>query len=134
MKNYVNITLLACATGILAAAGCNEKPATKVDEATHTEVDNTKRNARDTSPVAVTPFDQGENPTDRAITQRVRQEVVKSDLSMNAKNVKIVTNKGVVTLRGPVETERERDEIAAVAKGVADVTSVDNQLEVKNPP
>jgi len=135
MNKYLSITLIACAAGMFGAAtGCENKPTIKVDESSNPNADNTKKNERDTSPAAVTPMDQAENPTDRAITQKVRQEVVKNgELSMNAKNVKIITNKGVVTLRGPVETAKERDAIAAVAKSVTDVNSVDNQLEVKNP-
>ncbi|HEY4119046.1 MAG TPA: BON domain-containing protein, partial [Byssovorax sp.] len=116
MNRYLTITLLACATGLVGAtAGCDNGPKLKSDEASHPEADNTRKNARDTSPVAVTPLDQSETPTDRAITQKIRQAIVKDDqLSMNAKNVKIVTSNGVVTLRGPVETPKERDVVASV--------------------
>ena len=51
-------------------------------------------------------------------------------LSMLAKNVKIITNEGAVTLRGPVKSSEEKAQIASVAKGVAGVKQVDNQLEV----
>ena len=133
MNRYVTITLLACATGLVAAsAGCDNGPKLKPDNTSQPEADNTRKNARDKSPAAVTPLDQSETATDRAITQKVRQAIVQDDkLSMNAKNVKIITNNGVVTLRGPVETPKERDVIASVAQGVSDVSRVDNQLEVK---
>lgn len=93
--------------------------------------DNTKRNERDRNVNALTPGDQEENEADRTLTQRVRQEVVKQDaLSMTAKNVKIITRNGVVTLRGPVRSEEERSQIARIAQSVGGVGRVDNQLEI----
>lgn len=98
----------------------------------NTEVDNTSRNERDSSDATLTPMDQGGSEGDRTITQNIRKLVVDNgSLSVNAKNVKIITNNGVVTLRGPVDSSSERDFIANAAKSVAGVTSVDNQLEVK---
>jgi hyperosmotically inducible periplasmic protein len=74
---------------------------------------------------------QAEKETDRAITQQIRQQVFKEDaLSKDAKEVRIVTLDGVVTLRGPVQTEAERAEIASVAKSIEGVKRVDNQLEI----
>jgi osmotically-inducible protein OsmY len=95
------------------------------------EPDNTKRNAGDDRPNAVTAQDQGGGEQDREITQQVRQLVVKDDsLSTAAKNVKIVTIAGVVTLRGPVKSAEEKTTLAAFAKNVAGVKRVDNELEV----
>ncbi|HET9956632.1 MAG TPA: BON domain-containing protein [Polyangiaceae bacterium] len=54
-----------------------------------------------------------------------------NSLSVLAKNVKIITAGGKVTLRGPVKTQDERSAIQAAAQKVAGVTQVDNQLEVK---
>jgi osmotically-inducible protein OsmY len=45
--------------------------------------------------------------------------------------VKIVTNNGVVTLRGPVNSEEEKSKVAQLAQQVAGVSRVDNQLDVK---
>lgn len=92
--------------------------------------DNTKKNERDRGET-LTPMDQAENDADRTITQRVRQAVVGKDgLSTNAKNVKIITANGVVTLRGPVQTTSEKADIASIAQGTDGVTRVDNQLEI----
>jgi osmotically-inducible protein OsmY len=49
---------------------------------------------------------------------------------MTAHNVKVVTAGGVVTLRGPVESEQEKRLIEDKAMQVAGVSRVDNQLEV----
>jgi hyperosmotically inducible protein len=92
--------------------------------------DNTARNARDRG-ATVTPGDQSENDADRSITQKVRQAIMEDDsLSTNAKNVKIMTTNGVVTLRGIVNSEREKNVIGQKAKAVSGVRNVDNQLEI----
>jgi len=96
------------------------------------EADNTGKNERDRSGATVTPGDQGGSEADRDVTQQIRKAVVADDqLSMTAKNVKIITNEGVVTLRGPVVNSQEKTRIAATAKGVHGVKRVDNQLEIE---
>jgi len=95
--------------------------------------DNSRVNARDKDEKALTPMDQGGSEADRKITQQIRQAVMKDgSLSFNAKNVKIITVNGKVTLRGPVKTAAERSAIDAAAKSAAGANQVDNQLEVKN--
>jgi hyperosmotically inducible protein len=97
-----------------------------------TQPDNTKVNERDTNTAAPTPGDQGNNATDLKITQQIRQAVMADGaLSFTAKNVKIITQNGKVTLRGPVKSEDERSRIDAAARKVAGAVQVDNQLEVK---
>jgi len=92
--------------------------------------DNTAVNARDRGDTA-TATDQSESPADRETTRRIRAIIVAdAGLSNNAKNVKIITNAGTVTLRGPVETEQERTRVAAAAQQVAGNDKVQNQLEV----
>ena len=93
--------------------------------------DNTGRNMRDRDDSAVVPTDQSESPADRKVTQKIRSAVVEDEsLSTSAHNVKIITVDGVVTLRGPVKSERERNVIAAKAKSVAGVKQVENKLEI----
>jgi len=94
--------------------------------------DNTKVNQRDTNASALTPMDQNNNSADLKITQQIRQAVMADgSLSFTAKNVKIITQGGKVTLRGPVKTDQERSNIEAAARKIAGVTQVDNQIEVK---
>jgi osmotically-inducible protein OsmY len=52
-------------------------------------------------------------------------------MSVNAKNVKIITVDGRVTLRGPVKTAEEKRLIGEIADRIARSENVDNQLEVK---
>ncbi len=94
--------------------------------------DNSKVNKRDAKGSTPTPIDQGESQTDLDITKKIRQAVMgDSTLSFSAKNVKIITRDGKVTLRGPVSTNQERSAIQAAAQKVAGASNVDNQLEVK---
>jgi hyperosmotically inducible periplasmic protein len=75
---------------------------------------------------------QKENSSDRNTTRQIRQAVMKDkSLSMYAHNVKILTQNGVVTLRGPVRSDEEKQAIEAKAKQVAGDDKVTNQLEVK---
>lgn len=93
--------------------------------------DNTGRNVRDRSGQTLTAGDQPENEMDRTITKRIREALMDDDsLSTNAKNVKIMTINGVVTLRGPVNNDREKNEIGRKAKAINGVRSVDNQIEI----
>jgi len=93
--------------------------------------DNSGKNVRDRDDSAKTPRDQSNSKADLAITQAIRKAVVADkELSTKAHNVKIITANGVVTLRGPVSSPEEKDKIAATAKSVAGVKSVDNKLEI----
>jgi len=99
--------------------------------AAETAPDNTGKNVRDRDDQTLTPFDQSESEPDRKLTQRVRQAVVDDEsLSTNAKNVKIITVDGKVTLRGPVESQQEKATIVAKAKQIAGEDKVDDQLEI----
>jgi len=94
--------------------------------------DNTSVNVRDRNDATLTPGDQGESDSDRKTTATIRQSLTSNDqLSTTAKNVKIITMGGKVTLRGPVNTEAEKDAIESAVKQ-AGAVSVDNQLEVKS--
>lgn len=107
------------------------EPATASAAPMEPKPDNTKVNKRDTDSAALTPLDQGENESDLKVTQQIRQAVMADDsLSFTAKNVKIITMKGKVTLRGPVKTAAERSSIEGAARKVAGANMVDNQLEV----
>jgi len=117
----------------VALAGCAEQKSGDdiANGDNPSEADNTDKNERDRSGVSETPFDQKENASDLAISQAIREAVVDDDaLSMDAKNVKIITADGVVTLRGPVSSIQEKSTIAATAKRTSGVKSVNDQLEV----
>lgn len=97
------------------------------------EPDNTATNERDRSGQTETSGDQSNSPADLKITQAIRRAVMKDDgLSMTAKNIKIITADGQVTLRGPVNTAEEKAQIDQLAKSAAGGAKIDNQLEVKS--
>lgn len=117
--------LLLGAALLVTLVGCEQQDARKV------EVDNTARNVRDREST-ITPGDQGENENDREISQQIRKTIVDDNsLSSNAKNVKVISIQNVVTLRGVVDTTREKDTIEKIARETPGVTRVDNQLDVK---
>jgi hypothetical protein len=55
-------------------------------------------------------------------------------LSMNAENVKIIAQHGKVRLKGPLDSQQEKDTITAKAGEIAGKDKVDNQLEVSIAP
>lgn len=80
----------------------------------------------------VTPEDQGNAVSDRSITQKIRQAVVSDNqLSFAAKNVKIITEEGHITLRGEVESDAERARIGMYASQAAGQKRVHNELDVQ---
>jgi hyperosmotically inducible protein len=104
-------------------------PATASDP---TEADNTKRNFAGQNKNKETAEEQSNSKDDLALTQKLRQAVMKDgSLSMNAKNVKIIAQDGKITLKGPVDSQQEKDTIGSEAGELAGKDKVDNQLEVK---
>lgn len=97
-------------------------------------LENTEINVRDKDNTTLTPEDQKETEGDIKITAAIRQAVVKNEsLSVNAQNIKIITRNGVVTLRGPVESEAENMKLQDIARQTPGVMQVNNQLEIKAP-
>lgn len=97
-----------------------------------TAPDNTGVNRRDRDEARPTPLDQGNDSRDLELTRRIRQEIVaRGDLSFDAKNVKIITTGGKVTLRGPVSSKKEIEVIEAIVAKFASADTVSNQLEIK---
>jgi hyperosmotically inducible periplasmic protein len=93
--------------------------------------DNTKVNQSDASKGAVTAEQQKMNPADRETTRQIRSALMKDkSLSTYAHNIKIITQGGKVTLKGPVRSEDEKANIEAKATSVAGADSVIDKLTV----
>ena len=91
------------------------------------DADNTAKNQRDRSGETKTSGDQSNSPEDLKTTQAIRKALMKdSSLSMTAKNIKIITADGQVTLRGPVKSADEKSRIDQLAKGSAGKAKIDN--------
>jgi hyperosmotically inducible protein len=96
------------------------------------QADNTKVNQRDRNSNESTADQQKENRSDRDITQQIRRAIVKDkSLSSYAHNVKVITQNGMVTLKGPVRSEDEKMAVTVKAAEVAGQDKVTNQLDVK---
>lgn len=107
----------------LALTGCE-------DNRNHSSTTSEKR--ADTSDKTLTPFDQSEKEADRNATQIIRRTIIEEkNLSNNAKNIKIITIEGKVTLRGVVNSEEEKKAIENIVRNVAKISNIDNQLEVR---
>jgi len=93
--------------------------------------DNTSINQRDRGHETLTPMDQSNKPSDLEMTREIRRAIVKyDDLSIDARNIKIITVDGAVTLRGPFKSEQEKADIAAKAAQLVGDSNVHNELEV----
>ena len=117
------LLVLACLSTVsLAAMAAEDK----------TKPDNTAINERDRSRETQTSGDQSNSSADLKITQAIRQALMKdSELSMTAKNIKIITDNGQVTLRGPVKSAQEKAKIDQLARSAAGGAKIDDQLDVK---
>jgi hyperosmotically inducible periplasmic protein len=93
--------------------------------------DNSKTNQGDANKGAVTAEQQKMNPADRNITKQIRSAIYQDkSLSTYAHNIKVITQDGKVTLKGPVRTEDEKAGIEAKAAAVVGAENVTNQLRV----
>lgn len=107
---------------------------TYYDANTAHDADNSARNKRDRNPSALTPLDQGSSTADVGATQNIRKEIMtREKFSLNAQNVKVITQNGKVTLRGPVNSQEEKTQIGEIAEKFAVAKKVDNLLEIKLP-
>jgi osmotically-inducible protein OsmY len=126
-----NIVRTFLCTGLLLGVGVLIH-AQEPNSQTPPAADNTKTNQRDRSANEPTADQQKENRSDRDITQQIRQSITKDEsLSTYAHNVKIITQNGQVTLKGPVQSEDEKKAIEAKAAEIAGENKVSSELNVK---
>jgi len=117
---------------VLSSALLGLGSVTMAQDSMPTAPNNSAVNVRDRAPDAMTADQQSNAKSDMTTTREIRKAVVKDhSLSMLAHNVKIVSVNGKVTLRGPVNTEKEKVAIASKARAIAGRGNVDNQIEVK---
>jgi hyperosmotically inducible periplasmic protein len=95
--------------------------------------DNTAVNKRDQNPGEATADQQKMNAADRALTAKIRKAVMADkSLSTYAHNVKIISQNGTVTLKGPVHSDDEVKSIMAMAaEGAGSPDKIVNQMSVK---
>ena len=123
LGKYLSVfgTTLFMSASLLASVPQNQQPAP----------DNTKTNQGDADKGAVTADQQKMNPADRTTTKQIRKSIMQDkSLSTYAHNIKIITQDGKVTLKGPVRTEDDKTSLEAKAVAVAGAGNVTNQLEI----
>lgn len=109
MKTHVFGALLATSLVVAGTAACNrEEPA---------------QTTQTTTPQTVA-------QDDGAITTAVQARFY-SDEQVRGRNISVVTQDKVVTLRGTVDSEAARDRAVSIARNVEGVTNVNNELQVR---
>src|ERR1700730_9398748 len=94
-KSKIVLTMLFC---FLAVACYGQESDTKPD--------NTKVNKRDRNAGEVTADQQKSNATDRELTRKIRRSIMEDkSLSTYAHNIKLISQNGAVTLKGPVKSD-----------------------------
>jgi hyperosmotically inducible protein len=115
--------------GILGLAWAQQDSATP----DQSSPDNTKVNQRDRDKSQPTADQQKENKSDRELARKVRRALVQDkSLSTYAHNVKVVAQDGMVTLKGPVPSDQEKQAVETKAAEIAGADKVTNQIEVKS--
>jgi len=113
-KNFTTFAMViafCCAGGMAGFAQNNDSNAVQPD--------NTQMNMRDRNVNEKTADQQKDNQSDRSITQKIRRAIMEDkSLSTDAHNVKIISQDGAVTLKGPVMSTHEKDVIVEKAVSV----------------
>ncbi|MES2662087.1 MAG: BON domain-containing protein [Pseudomonadota bacterium] len=127
------MTVMLCLSGGVIGSAYAETTYSTDSKRVSDSVDNTDRNERDANDKTMLPTDQSNQENDLNVTTQIRQSIVEDDsLSTNAHNIKIITTNGTVTLRGPVDSETERERILATAKKFSKNYEIVDQLEINS--
>jgi osmotically-inducible protein OsmY len=118
--------LIAALFTALVGAGPQGAP----PKTTPPPADNTKVN----KDPGLTADQQSQTPEDLALVQAIRKAIVADKtLSTNAHNCKVITRDGTVTLRGPVNSAKEKATVGSIATKAAGAGKVTNVLTVTPP-
>jgi hyperosmotically inducible periplasmic protein len=125
----MKVTRMTFAVTVALAVLYSLPPSTALAQtSSQTAPDNSQQN-KDHSTTA----DNQSNATaDRATTAKVRKAIMADKtLSTYAHNVKIITSNGQVTLKGPVKSEEEKQQVASDVTSVISADNLVNELTVK---
>jgi len=121
----VTLAALLAGGGILAGAQ-------QTADQPSPQTDNTRMNQRDRNGNEPTADQQKMNPSDRDITQQIRKSIISDkSISTYGHNVKVITQNGMVTLKGPVRSEEEKKAIEDKAAQVAGADKVTSEIDVQ---
>jgi hyperosmotically inducible protein len=121
----VVLTILFCVGAVISSG--------QTPDSNTPQPDNTQTNKRDRSAGEVTADQQKTNATDQEITRKIRRSIMADKtLSTYAHNVKIISQNGTVTLKGPVKSDDEKKVVMAKAVAVTgSADKVTDQISVK---
>jgi hyperosmotically inducible protein len=124
MKTKVLRTLLlAAAPCLIGSLSAQSQPPAQ---------DNTKQNQRDRAAGEPTADQAKNNVTDRDAMQRIRKSLVgDKTLSTYAHNVKVISENGNVTLKGPVRSEDEKRMVERKAAEVVGADHVTSEITIQ---
>jgi hyperosmotically inducible protein len=124
-NSWKKLQLVAVAGAVLAASTVCVG-ATPQDQST--KPDNSAQNKAQ----GQTAQDQSSAASDRELTAKVRKAIIADkDLSTYAHNIKIITQNGTVTLKGPVKSADEKQKIETDVAAVVAHDNIVDQLTVK---
>ena len=128
VRGFVFIGAAALLGGLVTAA-----PQPRQDNGQQAAPDNSKTNKRDRDKNSPTADRQKMNPTDRDLAKRIRSAITDDkSLSTYAHNIKIISQNGTVTLKGPVQSDSEVKSIMSKATEAAgSAGKVVNEMSVK---
>ena len=127
-RSFKSLRLLLPLGSLVFCVSLMAMPIPRYQDNQQTAPDNTKTNKDQAGPTA---DQQKMNPSDQALTQKIRKAIHEDQsLSSYAHNIKVITQDGKVTLRGPVRSEEEKNNLEAKAVGVAGQGNVTNELDV----
>jgi osmotically-inducible protein OsmY len=127
---FLRFTLVASAAiALLCLPGAQSAVQASAQTGTaQTAPDNSKQNKNQ----AQTADNQTNAKSDRLTTQKIRKAIMADkNLSTYAHNVKIITVDGAVTLKGPVQSDDEKQKVASEAASVVSADKITNELIVK---
>src|ERR1700735_1037244 len=108
----IGLTVLFC---IAAGLSYGQAPDTRSPQPEHNQINKRDRNADE-----ATADQQKGNATDRELTRQIRRSIVADkSLSTYAHNIKIISQNGAVTLKGPVRSD---EEVRSIVSKATDVT------------
>lgn len=119
-------------TAALAALFIGGAALASAQQTTDPQADNTRMNQRDRNPNEPTADQQKMAQSDRDITQQIRKSIMSDkSLSTYGHNVKVITQNGMVTLKGPVRSEQEKKAVEDKAAQVAGADKVTDEIDVQ---
>lgn len=131
LGGIISLLLSSLSTETFADQLVENNKLSKDDRMNNYQSDNSGVNIRDRKEYELTADDQSNEKSDTELVSRIRKALVDEEsLSLYAENIKLISNKGIVHLKGPVRSNEEVKKIEIIAENIAGKGNVVNQLEV----